>query len=528
MKKIKVMLIAVLMTVLAIAVLSETGCAQKSETAGNDQSASVETTGLLLERNDWNVDVKTALNGLIAQYGNKQEDPAEKPYAVFDFDNTCSIFDIEEQTVVYQIQTMAFAIKPDQARDILTTGIPDSEENLASYGLFEGSFSDLADDIAAAYEVLWNNYGPFTCKGVDEETAKKLADDPYWSEFSVKILEMYNSIDARFSHDISYPWITYLFTGMTEGELYDLTLRALKEYSGKDTSEVTWTSSEDIRSKTGPASCTWTSGVSVTENMKELWRALDENGIDVWVCSASVSDVIRAAIDYFDLHPYCKGLLGMTDKTDENGCFINEYDYETGCGYYAEENGWEHMERPIMSQTQGKGKVTAIVNAIVPEYGGHGPVAGFMDSTGDFNFCTEFATLKLVVCFNRATRPVTEGGGLIAEIAVYQKEALGYDLTKANKAGDTLYVLQGRDENGQRSFRNSSSTLRYGKNEEMLFKNEANYIQLNRFIEEGLSTKDTINKWAVFQTVESNGLGFDTGFLKEYDGYHSDPAGNSP
>jgi hypothetical protein len=39
---------------------------------------------------------------------------------------------------------------------------------------------------------------------------------------------------------------------------------------------------------------------------------------------------------------------------------------------------------------------------------------------------------------------VTDGGGLISAIAIYQRDGLGYDLAKANAAGDTLYVLQGR------------------------------------------------------------------------------------
>ena len=515
MKKLKKALIALLFSIFVIVSFVGTGCAQ------NGPTAAAEVTGCLLERDDWSDDVKTALNNLLGQYGNVQSDPAETSYVVFDFDNTCSIFDMEEQTVVYQLQTMAFEIKPDQMKEILLTGIPEPDENLASYGLFDGSFRDLADDIAASYEAIWNHYGPFTCRGVDAQTAKKLAEDPFWSVFAVKVFQMYDSLDVRCSHDVSYPWMTYLFAGMTDEDLYDLTMRALKEYSSKDTSEETWTTSEEIQTKTGHASYTWTSGASVSENINELWRVLDERGIDVWVCSASVTGVIRAAIDYFDLHPFCTGMLGMTDQTDEEGRFVNEYDYETGCGYYAAENGWVRMDRPTKTQTQGKGKVTAIVNAIAPEYGGQGPVAGFMDSTGDFNFCTEFDSLKLVVCFNRATRAVTEGGGLIAEIAIYQRDTLGYDLAKANEAGDTLYVLQGRDENGQRSLRNSNSTMRYEKTKETLFKNEDNFTQLKRFEEEGLSTKETIDKWARIQTGEENGLGFDTGFLQEYDGYHS-------
>ena len=123
---------------------------------------------------------------------------------------------------------------------------------------------------------------------------------------------------------------------------------------------------------------------------------------------------------------------------------------------------------PTKAQTQGVGKVTAIVNAIAPSYNGAGPLAGFMDSTGDYNFCTEFANLKLVICFNRASRKITDGGGVISELAIYQRDTLGFDLAKANANGDTLYLLQGRDENGMRGLRASDSTLLLGKTEPAL------------------------------------------------------------
>lgn len=490
-------------------------------TAGAFADTSGGAASVRLERSDWNDDVKNAVNDMLDLYGAEGKTPAEKPYAVFDFDNTCSIFDMEEQTVVYQLQTMAFEIAPEQMKEIMLTGIPDVEADRSSYGYFKGSFNDLADDIAADYKTLWDQYGPFTANGVSSETAAAMAKDPCWQDFAPRVFMMYEATGGICSHDVSYPWMTYLFTGMTEEEVYALTTRALEEYSKKETSEVTWESPEGFASKTGPVSYTWTSGVSVSKNINELWEALDKNGIDVWVCSASVTGVIKAAIDFFGLHEYCTGMLGMTDKKDDDDRFINEYDYETGCGYYATETGWEHMSAPIKVQTQGEGKVLAIENAIAPEYDGRGPIAGFMDSSGDFNFCTEFDTLKLVICFNRATRGVTEGGGLVAETAIYQKETLGYDFAKADEAGDTLYLLQGRDENGKRALRNSSSTLRYGQKEETLFKGEENYTQLDMFEDESLSTEDVFDTWALTQDAESSDLGFETGFLEVYDGYHS-------
>lgn len=214
----------------------------------------------------------------------------------------------------------------------------------------------------------------------------------------------------------------------------------------------------------------------------------------------------------------------MTNKVDEDGKYLNEYDYETGCGYYANADGkWTKMTTAEKSQTQGKGKVIAISNAIAPEYDNHGPIAGFMDSTGDFNFCTEYETLKLVVCFNRANRKVTDGGGIIAELAMFQKDKLGYDLKKANDAGDTFYVLQGRDENGLRTFRSSNKTIILGETEEKLFKNEDNDVQLQFMIENSMSTKDIVNTFCLKTDKDSevNKQGFKYGFLTEYDGYHS-------
>ena len=510
----------------ALVLTSEPESVQTSEPATEQTSEqayqSQETEHLKLERDDWADDVKLALNDLLATYGKDGVTPAKTPYVVFDFDNTSSIFDVEEQLAIYQLQVMAFAVNPQELRDVLLTGLNDTDKDLTDLGYGKGSINDWVDDICSAYMVLWDKYGEFTAKGVPADRLDEMHADIQWQEFSAKMRTLYNLIYEVESSNVAYPWITYWFTGMTEDEIFDLATEAFDKYKDVETSVEVWTSPSDIESKTGIVSVEWTSGIQVSDNIRELWKALDENGIDVWVCSASCTGAIRAAIDTFGFHDYCKGMLAMTNKTDENGRYLAQYDMETGCGYYAGENGlWTRMPRPTKSQTQGKGKVTAIVNAIAPEYDNHGPLAGFMDSTGDFNFCTEFESLKLVVCINRANRKVTDGGGLIAEVAMYEKETLGYDLAKANNAGDTLYVLQGRDENGKRSFRNSNRTIRFGEKGETLFKNSDNEAQLQRMIDEKMTVSDILNTYAIRQDAGENGFDFNTGFLDKYDGYHS-------
>ena len=266
----------------------------------------------------------------------------------------------------------------------------------------------------------------------------------------------------------------------------------------------------------------WTSGVQVPENINELWSVLTENGIDVWVCSASSTDAIRAAVDVWGLREYCSGVIAMTNTLVE-GVYDNAYDYATGCAWKVTDGEWVRDTVATEAQTQGVGKRIAVQNVLVSRYG-NGPIAEFMDSTGDFNFCTEFDSLRLVVCFNRANRRVTDGGGLIAVVAVYEQDVLGYDLTSANEAGDVLYVLQGRDENGLRTLIPGRETLRRGKDSALLWRDGAegdmqalyNYVSAKK-----LSVADIINTFAI-KTSAGDGnepLGFDCGFLSEYDGY---------
>ena len=214
----------------------------------------------------------------------------------------------------------------------------------------------------------------------------------------------------------------------------------------------------------------------------------------------------------------------MTMARDSSDRYLPEYDYTTGCGFLATtDGGWVKDSIPTRTRPMGPGKVEAIRNCLVPRYGQKGPRAGFMDSTGDFNFCTEFSSMRLVVCFNRATRKVTDGGGLIAEVATYEKEALEYNLKKATKAGDILYILQGRDENGMRSLRPSEKTIRLGEKTPKVFDGEDNARSLEYFKEKHLTVKEILETYCIATDVSdpSNPLGFSYGFLDKYDGYKS-------
>ena len=519
MKKLLAMLLALVM------VLSFAACGTTDEPVEEPNNDPVEEptdepveepTIAHVEHADWSDEVKKAVNDFVDTYAF-----TENAYVVFDFDNTTSIFDVEEQLAVYQLQVMAFAFTPEEMPAILATELGDLNEDRTDLGYGNGSYQDWIDDITAAYTYLYNTYGPFTAAGLDADAQATIQADAQWAEFATKMRAMYDLVYDAESPAVAYPWVLYWFTGMTEQEVYDLAYASHTHYGAVESEYVTWTTAGE-GTKVGAVEYEWTSGTGVSENLQELYKVLDENGIDVWVCSASAIDPIRAAVDAFGLHDYVTGVIAMARCMDEEGKYVNAYDYETGYGWKIVDGEWEVYEVALGAQTQGVGKVQAINNVIYPIYG-VGPLAGFMDSTGDYNFCTEYANLKLVINFNRASRKVTDGGGVIAELAVYQRDYLGYDLATANAAGDTYYVLQGREENGLRGLRNSDKTMRLGKTEELLFRNEDNEAQLQYMIDNEMTTEDIINTFAVKTAAdaENNVLGFKYGFVSEYAGYHN-------
>lgn len=468
-----------------------------------------------LLRNDWANDVKKAINDFLLTY--KNDSNLNKDYVVFDFDNTCRIFDSEETTLKHQLNVMAFPNNPISIKELLTTNLKNFENEFLSKKYGKVIISDWVDDICVAFNVLNDKYGPFDVKGLSKAKQKIVHKDIYWIEFVSKIWTLYKVLVDVIDSKIAYVWLTCWFSNFTQTDLYNLAYDAFKTYSKVNTFEITYQTSEKIDSKVGVVTTTFRYGISVSKNIIELMSCLKSANIDIYVCSASTNMVVKAAVDYFKLNKYVDGITGMSLKI-KDGKYINEYDI-TNTGYLEKKNN-EFIIKSIKTNAiaHGSGKVKVILETFAKKYN-KGPIAAFMDATGDFNFATEFSNLKLVVCFNSAKKSITEGGGFISTLAIYQKEALKYALKKANKNNDTLYVLQGRDENKKRVLINSNSSVIFKSNAYRLFANNDSYKLLNIFIENSYNCKQIIDTYCIKGHDEKYNLSY--GFLKQYDGYHS-------
>jgi hypothetical protein len=398
-----------------------------------------------VESANWEPTVKKGLNDFMHTYGKNSPtyNKSTRPYAVFDFDNTTSIMDVEEQLIIWQLDHLAFAISPNKMDEVLRTGIPAEKLNL-TYGANDGegrpvSIASAINDATKAYSILYKK-GLVSTNGKELSAAEKAS--PEFKEFSTKMRWLYDAIGETMDASVSYPWVTYWFTGMTPKEVYKLAY-ACDQYYGNPQKGQSWTkgkyaSPADLPSQAGAVNVSYKIGVTVTPEIKELYGALKQNGIDNWICSASPIDVVKAAKDAFKI-PGVKGVIAMTNKTVD-GKYINQYDYD------------------LHAQTQGVGKADSVSKVLLPKYKGQGPAFCAMDSQGDFNFCTEFKNTKAVLVVNRKR---TDDAALCAGIAVWQKDH-GVNLATANKKGDALFLLQGRNENiGQ--FWADDNTMLLGK-----------------------------------------------------------------
>lgn len=444
----------------------------------------------LLKSTNWDPSVKACLNELLTDVGRNSPayNPTQRPYAVFDFDNTVSILDVEEQLAIWQLEKMRFNIRPEQMFSVLTAGVPDPSKDLGKEWN-NLTVQMVATDAADAYGRLWK--AGMVDTGGKKLDLKKVHASPDWQEFATKARWLYDAIGDAYDVPVSYPWVTYWFTGMTPQEVRAMAMEAYTYYAKASQKKdfwkkVTWKSPENYHgASAGQLSIEFNQGITVSPELKELISALHQDGIDVWICSASFIDVISAAVDpaTFGIRGV-DGILAMTNKL-ENGRYIADYDYN------------------FHDQTQGVGKRNTIQKILFPLYNGRGPVFVACDSQGDFNFVTEFADTKAALVLNRARK---DDAGILAAIALYQNDAK-LSVAAANKAGDIRFLLQGRNENGGTLWA-KPQVMRLGKDKEELLSKKAEgwYEKLKA----GSTPADLINGCTEL-----------TGKLKKYDGYRN-------
>ena len=375
-------------TVLCLLVLLAAACSRKP----------------VLEPYNWNPRVYYALTELLTEYGNKSKsyDPDCRPYAVFDYDNTTIIDDIAQTLLVYQIENLAFEFTPAECFDVLTRGVEDLDTD------FGGGWTPriLAEDLSDDYAVLDSlRDDPDVLYGSDE-----------YRDFRAKLWYLSSNIDQT---DPDSPfgciWITTLLDGMTDGQVRNLTRESVAYWMEQESMwHETWTTPD------GEISVNVPKGIGLTPEMRNLYRTLEANGFDVYVCSASLESVVESMA--------CDPAYGLgLDEEQVYGIRLAP----TADGRLRAVGDSTYV------QTYREGKVACIQEFIAPSHGGNGPALVAGDSNGDFAMLTSFPDLKVGLIVN-CLRTGAIAGMTAASIGSVPDLGLKERQTP-------LYVVQGRD-----------------------------------------------------------------------------------
>ena len=181
-----------------------------TDTAAIDTTTHYKPDATQLITGNWAPATRARIQAVIDENAGKGR------YVVFDFDNTSVIFDVQEALLVYQTENLIFKIAPEDMEAVLETGIPDLDKEMGKS--IDGKTitpATLVADLVSDYTWIYNNYSGM--KG-DKDLAYIHASNEY-QDFAAKLRFMYNNLGDYFDHAVSYPWVTYLFTGMTPEEV---------------------------------------------------------------------------------------------------------------------------------------------------------------------------------------------------------------------------------------------------------------------------------------------------------------------
>ncbi len=365
--------------------------------------------------------------------GGPNYDPAKPPYVVFDWDQTCIFNDTEEELFRYKIETLNFKMTPEVFAEAIRKDIPKDDFAVKNVDGKAVNIDGIGADLDAAYTFLYKNYEGFGAGG--KMTLEEARATEEFVDFRGKLAWLYEVIGETFSADVSYPWVLYLFSGMTVDEVQALTEKSNDVGLAAKLETYTLTSSKTLQTKAGVVTGSYKRGLRTVPEMSNLMNVLRSRGIHVYVCTASLDNVVRvfSNLPKYGYNVPQENVLGMrVAKVD--GKYVPRYD-----------DTWV--------QTQQAGKTEAIKRELVSKYG-YGPIAVFGDSQGDYRMCVDFEDTQVVLVVNRLRRD--------------DFGKLGLQAMETHGKPDAKFILQGRDENIG-AFRPDEKTIKYGKTEPELF-----------------------------------------------------------
>ncbi|WP_052134467.1 haloacid dehalogenase-like hydrolase [Collimonas arenae] len=390
--------------------------------------------GLTLDRAKWSPRNREQLQALLARNGSSSAsyNPKRRPYAVFDWDNTSIMNDTEEALLMYQINTLSFKLTPKELSEIIRQNVP-AGPFAAEYKNAAGQSVELdaiCSDIDGDYQYLYDNCDKF--KG--DKKLEEIRETVQFQDFRAKLYYLYEAVNETYGVNVGYPWVIYFFTNMSVAEVQKLAEASNDHNLGLGLVKTKYTSPTAQPGKAGIVSVTHFHGIRLCTEIATLMDALQQSGIDVYVSSASLEDVVAvfATTPKYGYNVKREHVLGLRLES-ANGVFVNQY-----------KAGW-----PL---NWGPGKTEVIKKELVASKG-YGPIFVAGDSDGDYDMLRDFADTQLGMIVNRMKK------GKIGDLSKLAADQI--------PAKSPRFLLQGRNELTG-NWMPAEASIKYGKASETL------------------------------------------------------------
>jgi phosphoserine phosphatase len=376
----------------------------------------------------------TLLKQLILEKGNHSQayDPKRRPYVVCDWDNTSAFGDAEETLTWYMLDNLSYRLSVSEFRNAVSMNVPHGLSKLLNNEGNPVVFDDLIEDLVDDYTFIYHNYSGLAGNRSLEDV--KMSEE--YKDLAAKLFVMFDALDATSGTALADQWQGQLMSGMTSEQLTALSEKSIRKNLGGELWKIKLSSSDKLKRRCNGLSSTTFQGLRIYPDMGNLYQALMDNGIDVYVVSASPEDIIIpiTSSKAYGYHIPRENVFGAR---------------------FAKINGLlQPGLSPDRAMTWGAGKVELIKKQFIAPKG-YPPILVFGDSDGDFNMLSEF--------------PETQMGFIVNRL---KKGNIGGLCQQANKEMNDsrpCYILQGIDENTG-LFNADEATVKWGTAEKYVVK----------------------------------------------------------
>ncbi|MBV8625112.1 MAG: haloacid dehalogenase-like hydrolase [Herbaspirillum sp.] len=405
-------------------------------TAAGGALATIATPGqaaaraeVALDRAKWAMRNHELVAQMIAEHGRLAPgyQSGKRPYAVFDWDNTSIMNDCEEALLMYQINTLSFKLSPAEFAAIIRQNVPPGPFS-KDFKNAAGNVVDLdaiCTDLDADYAYLHASYKGLAGSQSLEEVTRSVE----FQDFRAKLYYLYEAVNDTHGVNVGYPWVIYFFANMSVAEVSALAEASNDAALGAALSKVKYTSPAERPGRAGVVSVSHFHGIRLCTEVATLMDSLRRNGIDVYVCTASLEDVVAV----FATQP--------------------KYGYDVArenvIGLRLERNG-DRLRNAYLKDwplTWGPGKTVAIKQVLVAQKG-YGPIFVAGDSDGDYDMLRDFPETQYGLIVNRMKN------GKIGELSKLAADQIS--------AAKPRFLLQGRQESTG-NWLPVETSIKYGK-----------------------------------------------------------------